>query len=122
MAHRTIASWLRAAARSRGRSGGARDPGQLALDHPPAGRTSKVCTSRLRTISSRIFSVVAQVASLRAEYPEPAQASRIRVQQRARFHSSGRAPSRSWTLAAVITTASSSPAVSTAMCRLRPLT
>jgi hypothetical protein len=37
-------------------------------------------------------------------------------------HSSGRAPSRSWTLAAVTTIASSSPRVSTARWRFRPLT
>ena len=41
------------------------------------------------------------------------------MQQRDRFHSNGRAASRSWTEAAVITTASTRPAVSTAMCRLR---
>ena len=35
------------------------------------------------------------------------------------FHGSGLAASRSWTDAAVISTVSSSPIVSTAMCRLR---
>jgi hypothetical protein len=46
----------------------------------------------------------------------------MRREVRCRFHSSGRAASRSWTEAAVITTASSRPAESTAMCRLRPFT
>jgi hypothetical protein len=52
------------------------------------GRTSKACASRLRTISSRILKLAAQAASL-PEYPASAQASRTRVQQRDRFHSSG---------------------------------
>ena len=46
----------------------------------------------------------------------------MRREVRCRFHSSGRAASRSWTDAAVITTASTRPIVSTAMCRLRPFT
>ncbi len=41
----------------------------------------------------------------------------MRVQQRDRFHTSGLAASRSWTGAAVITTADTSPIVSTAMRR-----
>src|SRR6266702_4341350 len=46
----------------------------------------------------------------------------MRRQVRCRFHSSGRAASRSCTEAAVITTASSRPIASTAMCRFLPLT
>src|SRR6266700_355455 len=46
----------------------------------------------------------------------------MRREQRCRFHSSGRAASRSWTEAAVITTASSRPSASTAMCRFLPFT
>jgi hypothetical protein len=65
---------------------------------------------------------VAQAASFPALYPASAQTRRTLRQVRCRFHSNGRAPSRSWTFAAVMTTASSSPAVSTAMCRLRPFT
>ena len=50
-----------------------------------------------------------------------AQASLIVGNAFFRFHSSGLAASRSWMDAAVISTVSSSPVVSTAMCRLRPL-
>jgi hypothetical protein len=46
----------------------------------------------------------------------------MRREVRCRFHSSGRAASRSWTDAAVITTASSRPSASTAMCRFLPFT
>src|SRR5713226_1853928 len=46
----------------------------------------------------------------------------MRREVRCRFHSSGRAASRSWTEAAVITTASSRPIASTAMCRFLPFT
>ena len=51
-----------------------------------------------------------------------AQASLTAGKALRRFHSSGFAASRSWTLAAVISTVSSRPVTSTAMCRLRPCT
>ena len=86
------------------------------------GRTSKTCRSRLATISTVIFMAVAQAASLPAAYPASAQIRTTFRQARCRFHSNGRAASRSWTEAAVITTASTRPMASTAMCRLRPLT
>jgi hypothetical protein len=68
-----------------------------------------------------IFMAAAQAVSLPV-YAASAQISRTRRQARARFHSSGRAPSRSWTEAAVMTTARTRPIASAAMCRLRPLT
>jgi hypothetical protein len=46
----------------------------------------------------------------------------MRAKQLARAFSSSRPPWRSCTLALVISTTRSSPVVSTAMCRLRPLT
>ena len=55
-------------------------------------------------------------------YPASAQTRRTPRQARCRFHSSGRAPWRSWTEAGVITTSRTRPVVSTAMWRLRPLT
>jgi hypothetical protein len=89
------------------------DPGQVRSTTHRLGGFSKACASRLRTISGLIFKLAAQVASL-PEHPTPARTRRMRVQQRDRFHSSGRAASGCWTEAAVITTASSSPVVSTA--------
>jgi hypothetical protein len=85
------------------------------------GSTSKACGSRLVTICRVIFIEAAQVASLPV-YPASAQTRRTWRQARWVFHSSGRAATRSWTEAAVITTSRTSPVVSTAMCRLRPLT
>ena len=64
----------------------------------------------------------AQAASLPAAYPASAQIRRTFRQAQCGFHSNGRAASRSRTEAAVITTASTRPMASTAMCRLRPLT
>ena len=85
------------------------------------GRTSKTCWLRLATTWMVIFMVAAQAASLLVAYPASAQTRRTLRQARCRFHSSGRAPSRSCTDAAVITTARTRPVVSTAMCRLGPL-
>ena len=81
-----------------------------------------MCASRLRTIATpRCRLACARVVSLPA-YPASAQASVMRRQALRRFHSSTRAASRSWTEAAVTRMVSSSPVVSTAMWRLRPLT
>jgi hypothetical protein len=73
------------------------DPGQGALDDPAAGQHLEAVRVVLATISSLIFKLAAQVASFSA-YPASAQASRTWVQQRDRFHSRGRAASRSWTM------------------------
>src|SRR5215471_6987768 len=85
------------------------------------GSTSKACGSRLATIWSVIVKVLAQAESLPV-YPASAQTRATSRQARWVFHSSGRAPWRSWTEAGVITTSRTRPVVSTAMWRLRPLT
>jgi transcriptional regulator with XRE-family HTH domain len=61
----------------------------------------------------------------RADQPRTVRAAQQAAphrRRRRRFHSSGLAVSRSWTVAAVTSTVRSSPIVSRTMCRLRPLT
>ena len=75
----------------------------------------------MATICRVIFKLAAQAARVPV-YPASAQTRRTWRQARWVFHSSGRAASRSWTEAAVMTTSRIRPVASTAMCRLRPLT
>jgi hypothetical protein len=99
------------------------DPRQGPLDDPAPGQHLEgvqVIGPPDDSVSFSLSLALAQVTSLPA-YPPSAQVSLTEGNALLRFHSSGLAPSRSWTPAAVISTVSSSPIVSTAMCRLRPL-
>jgi hypothetical protein len=72
------------------------DPGEGPFHDPAAGQHLEGVGSRSATMWSVIFKLAAQAASL-PEYPASAQTRRTRRQARWVFHSSGRAPWRSWT-------------------------
>ena len=97
------------------------DPGEGPLHDPPAGQDLE----GVRLAPGDDLEVHLQGRGPAGELAGVnglAEIRRTRWLVRCRFHSSGRAASRSWTEAAVITTASSRPIESTAMCRLRPFT
>src|SRR5271166_3824502 len=85
------------------------------------GRTLKVCrlSGRLTICRVRCSVLAAQVTSLPA-YPPSAQIKVTVRKLAASCHSSGRAPSRSWTEAAVTTIARMRPITSTARYLFRP--
>ena len=97
------------------------DPGERPLYHPPPGQYSNACGLRLGTICRVIFMAAAQVLSLPVNGVGPDQADAaagaVQVPQQR--------PGRVAVLdgrGGVITTASSRPIASTAMCRFLPFT
>lgn len=97
-------------------------PGQGAFDDPPAGRDLEGVGVALADDLYRDLEAGGGPGGELACVVGISPRERMWVQVRARFHSSGFAASRPWTQAAVTTTARTSPVVSTAMWRLRPLT
>ncbi len=98
------------------------DPPERALDHPAAGQhlegmqvawSLTICRVRRSVLATQVTSSPA--------YPPSAQIKVTARKLAASRHSSGRAPSRSWTEAAVTTTSRMRPSTSTARCLLVPV-
>ena len=122
MAHKIIASWLaREALVVEDGAAVLADPGECPLHDPAAGQhLERVRVAPDDDLQGYLHAggPGGELAGIDGIGPDQADAR----QARCRFHSGGRAASRSGTDAAVITSASSRPSASTAMCRLRPFT